>query len=526
MAWWLLLACPLWAQTFHVATDGSNTTGDGSVLDPWATIEHALGEVPDGSLILVAPGRYDGRIRLDDQFTAGVVVRSEVPYLAQLRHTQTVLTCFTGIGITIEGFDIAHAGPGAGPLVIQVQDLIGSPGGVDAVSRIVFRNNIIHDSYNNDLLKINNGAREVLVEGNLFYNQLGHDEHMDINGVVDVEVRGNIFFNDYAGSGRPNNNDTGSYIVVKNSGGLALNEQFYIHRNIFLNWEGSSGSNMILFGEDAQSFYEARDALVENNLLLGNSPNNMRAAFGVKGCREIRFRNNTVAGDLPALAFAMRLNREGANPANDEIAFHNQIWSDPGGSMGATFSNNNDDFSDTPPGDTLTFIFDHNLFWNGGNAVPEDPGELINPSDDVSAVIGDPDLPDQTGIVLPRWDDIAEGFISGNASIQEEFIRLAQYGQPGSLSAAIDAADPAESPELDLLGQVRGPAPDLGAIESNPCDLGPDLDGDLDVDSDDLQMMAQQWVIAAGLPLDQDGDGRVTVLDLLLLLAAFGDCET
>ena len=67
---------------------------------------------------------------------------------------------------------------------------------------VVFRNNIFHDSWNNDILKINNGARRVTVEGNVFYNQTGSDEHMDVNSVTDVVIQDNIFFNDFAGSGR------------------------------------------------------------------------------------------------------------------------------------------------------------------------------------------------------------------------------------------------------------------------------------------------------------------------------------
>lgn len=59
------------------------------------------------------------------------------------------------------------------------------------------------ESFNNDLLKVNNGATQITVEGNMFYNQGGSDEHMDINGVTDVVVQDNVFFNDYAGSGRP-----------------------------------------------------------------------------------------------------------------------------------------------------------------------------------------------------------------------------------------------------------------------------------------------------------------------------------
>ena len=211
-------------EVYYVATDGSDTTGDGSAADPWATITHALDSVPDGSTVLVRPGTYSGRVRLRGTFSQGVTVRSEVPYQAQLRNDATVVTCFYGQGITLEGFDIAHNGPGAGALVIQIQDLLGPPGGDDATSRITLRDNVIHDSYNNDLLKVNYGARDVLVEGNVFYNQTGSDEHIDANGVTDVVIQDNIFFNDFEGSGRTNGNNTSSFIVIKNSAGLPENE--------------------------------------------------------------------------------------------------------------------------------------------------------------------------------------------------------------------------------------------------------------------------------------------------------------
>ena len=183
------------------------------------TISHALLNVPDSSTIWVRPGVYNGQVQLRGQFAQGVFVVSEEPYQAVLRHTGTVVTCFYGQGITLEGFDIAHSGPGAGALVIQIQDLIGEPGVEPIVSRIVLQNNILHDSYNNDILKINNGAGQVLVQGNIFYNQTGSDEHIDVNSATDVTIQDNIFFNDFAGSGRTNSNDTSSYIVIKDSNG-------------------------------------------------------------------------------------------------------------------------------------------------------------------------------------------------------------------------------------------------------------------------------------------------------------------
>ena len=142
-------------QLYYVAINGNDVSGDGSQAKPWRTITRALDNVPDAATILVRPGLYDGRIRLRGNFDQGITVRSELPYQAKLRYNGTVETCYYGKGITLEGFDIAHRGPGSAALVIQIQDLLGEPGGDDYVSRITLRNNILHDSYNNDILKIN-----------------------------------------------------------------------------------------------------------------------------------------------------------------------------------------------------------------------------------------------------------------------------------------------------------------------------------------------------------------------------------
>jgi hypothetical protein len=457
---------------FYVATDGDDDQGDGSIGSPWATITHALDSVPDGSTVLVRPGDYYGRVRLRGTFLQGVTVRAEVPYQARLRHDETVVTCFYGQGIVLEGFDIAHSGPGAGALVIQIQDLIDEPGGDVFVSRITLRGNVLHDSYNNDILKINNGAGQITVEGNLFYNQTGHDEHIDVNSVTDVVIQDNVFFNDMEGSGRSNGNDTGSFIVIKDSnadddsnlGSAGIT----VRRNIFLNWQGSTGSYFVLVGEDGKPYFEARAVLVENNLMLGNAPNVMRAPFGVKGGRDVTFRNNTVVGDMPALAFAMRLNTEGDNPPNENILFYNNVWSDPTGTMGAEDSTRPHDFSDTPLGETTTFALDNNLYWNGARPIPKDDNELINYTDDATRVVANPMLPGQGVILLPRWDAAAATFADGSASIFEVFERLvALYGAAPEGSPLINAGSASQAPTEDILGNSRGvgTAPDIGAVE-------------------------------------------------------------
>lgn len=455
--------------TRYVATTGSDTTGDGTQGNPWATITYAVNNVVDNSLILVEPGTYNGRVSLNRDFTEGIVIRSATPYQAKLRHDSgAVVVCFYGRNIALEGFDIAHDPSNTGALVIQVQDLLGaSPGiglaGTDPVVEYIrFRNNIIHDSTNNDLLKINNACRRVWVENNMFFNQEGSDEHIDVNSVTEVYIRDNIFFNQF----EDDPGDTSSYIVIKDSNGdsddITGSSEITVQRNIFLNWQGSSGQGFLSCGEDGTAFYEARNILVENNLMIGNSGSLMRSAFTVRGGRDITFRNNTITGDLPSRSYAMRMIRTGSNPVNTNINYYNNIWSDPTGTMG-TEGFVNVDFLETPPADSANVTLSHNWFFNGGAALPLDPAQLVQTTDDANGFSGDPLLGSQAGLVVPHWDGTA--FADGSTTIRQAFVNLVNlYGTPLFFSAVINQADPANSPDHDILGNPRS-TPDRGAVE-------------------------------------------------------------
>jgi len=452
----------------YVATDGDDERGDGSSSAPWATVTHALDSVADGSTILVRPGEYLGRIRMRGTFDTGVVVRSEEPYRARFRNDGPVMTFYADgrgcQGIVVEGFDIAHSGPGASALVVHID-----AAGDGAVSRITLRNNILHDSFNNDIVKINNGISDIVVERNLFFNQTGSDEHIDLNSAQGVVIQDNIFLNAFAESGRPVVNDTSSYIVVKDSNGaddrFTGSRSIAVRRNVFLRWQGNEGAGFLLFGEDGQPFHEVQGAIVENNLFLGDSPVVMRAPFGVKGSRDIVFRHNTTVGNLPSHAFAFRFNVEGSNPRVEGIELVNNVWSDPTGTMGAVDAADDNDFSDVAPDEIGAVSISNNLYWNGGSAVPDDDGEAVNPSDDAAGIVGDPLLGDVSALVVPHWDGSA--FADGSTDVCGAFENLVvRYGSPAPGSAALDVADPTQAATDDILGRARSGAPDVGAVEA------------------------------------------------------------
>lgn len=461
------------SQVYTVAENGSDSVGDGSAISPWATITHALEKVPDGALILVLPGTYTGQVELHRSFKQGVTVRSAVPYQARMRNNGQVFALFFGEGLTLEGFDIAHSGPGADRYVIQIQDAEGDGSGG---KRITFRNNIIHDSYHDDLLKVNNGAQEITIQGNVFYNMggPGTESHIDINSVTNVMVEDNIFFNDFEGSNRPNLNDTGHYIVVKDSNGaddgIKGSQNITLRRNIFLNWEGGVGSAFIGIGDGKDiPFYQASHVMIENNLFLGNSPNKIHAALKITSGDAITFRNNTVVGDLPGNTFAFRLDLAESGLVNKDINFYNNIWSDPTGTMGANAPLAITSFSDTPNGTVGSYQIFNNLYWNGGQLIPINPNDQVNYTNDQNAVIGDPLIANMPQTIkLPRWNPADNKFQDGSATIRQAFESLVErYGVIAPGSPALDAAAAADAPQEDILDRPRpdGKALDIGAYE-------------------------------------------------------------
>ncbi|MFP3915884.1 MAG: choice-of-anchor Q domain-containing protein, partial [Actinomycetota bacterium] len=434
-----------------ISPDGDDGA-EGTRGDPWQTLQHAVEAVPgSGCVITAEPGTYEGA-EIERRFDAMTTIRSAQPYRSTLRGSSMILSIDGARNVTIEGFEITQSGPSSENVMINIED------GDDRESEhIVVRNNIIHDSFENDLLKIRSGARFVTVEGNVFYNQGANEQHMDINGVRDVVVQDNLFFNDFAASGREDPGDTKAFIVVKDSSATGPeigSRRITLRRNVFMNWQGGD-ETMLQIGNDGKDYHEAQDVDIESNLILANdSDTEAEAPLGVAGVADLTFANNTVVGTLDMGGFAARVETKGDNPPNEDIVLANNIYSNPDGTADDLGAGDEDD-------DSAELL--NNLYWNGGNGF--DPGEPLNTGEDPQGLIGDPLLPDSlSGVVVPLWEGSA--FASGSSTVREEFIRIVEtHAIPAGSSPVVDAADASPGPAFDILGRARGPEPDVGAYE-------------------------------------------------------------
>lgn len=450
---------------YWVAPWGSNAN-PGTAGQPWATLAHAAAAAADNSCtIWFEDGVYRGEQQIKRRFNTPTTFKAIHPYRAAFENNGPTLNVDGGRNLIFEGFEFRHSGPGAAELVIAIHSENGSVWAED----IVLRNNVIHDSYNNDLLKIYNGVRFTLVEGNVFYNQGANEQHMDVNGVTDVVIRGNIFFNDYAGSGRSIPGDAKNFIVIKDSGagddGVTGSHRVTVDGNVFFNWQGDRAF-FVKLGGDGQPFYEAENINLMNNLFIGNSSHPHAGILGVGGGRNVTFNNNTVVGDSPGIAYAMDVYMNGSNPRNENITFYNNIWADPTGTMGAVEPGDRGRFSKGERSEVQNLVLDGNLYWNGGQTLPG--GQLVAPdSDDAHRLVANPGLNSNQGsIVLPRLDQAAS--LGGGRTIRDEFVRLVeQYGAIPGNSPAVNSAVPSRAPGHDILGRARSGAPDMGAYEGS-----------------------------------------------------------
>lgn len=457
----LVWAFPVSAAEFYISPTGSDTTGTGSVEKPWKSISKAIQSVPDtGSTIIARDGLYVGTQSFSRHFRTSCTVRAEHPYQARFsspKDGNRVLYLSNASNIILDGLEFFGSGATAPDYLIQIS--------TDKAHDLILRNCIIHDSYKNDLIKINDHANRIVFTGCVFYNQAnrGGDEHFDINTVRNIIIEESLFFNDYPGSGRPDEHNAHSFIVIKNSGSTPnVTSGITLRKNIFTNWSGKADQAFVLLGEDGKDFFEASDVLIENNLFLHNGGPRIIGTFLFKGgLRRVTVRSNTISGRPNSRGFSVFgvvCQNIGKNPPMEDILFANNIFSDNSGSIKRLSSTYAERFLDGG------FRAVNNLYWNAGRDIGAEEKDLFQPENDPQAILGDPKLnsvPQEP--IVPRYDLKTDRFPSGTKTIREEFERLVRtYAEPGESSAASGRADSQFLPKDDILGRPRTGTPNVG----------------------------------------------------------------
>ncbi|MDR0834806.1 MAG: glycoside hydrolase family 5 protein [Candidatus Symbiothrix sp.] len=469
--------------TYYVAETGADAVGNGTATKPFKTIKYAIENTPvaGGHAIVVKSGTYTGGY-ITTKFESPVLVKAEVPYKAILKNSASHRAAYLdrAENIIISGFEIT--GNKSYPLgngstsayVFQI----------DMCKNIVLENNILHDSYNNDILKLNNRSQSCVVRGNIFYNQndYGGDEHIDANVLYDAIIEDNIFFNDYAASGRSCANKSQPFVLVKSSGLQSsgkpedASRNISIARNVFLNWWGATDQSFLLLGEDGQNFFEVSNVMVENNLFIHNETktaapkvNRMSGTWSIKGVKDITFRSNTVTGFIQhswdtknatsdGFGYALRVGHESQNLNNENITIVNNIFSDPTGNMGEISGGNSQYL--------VNGKIDNNLFFNTGNAIRDNAAHGFTISLDQHAIIADPEIEKNlSGVTTPVWSASTNKIGGQSTSIEEARLALvAKYATPQSAtSPLIGKADKTNLPERDITYNLR--SSDIGAYE-------------------------------------------------------------
>ncbi len=155
--------------TYYVDPTGSDTEGDGSAEKPWATLPGAAAALPDsGGAVIIADGVYGGTLDISRRFTGRAVFRAAHPYSVVLESDKYAIRLDGAAGIEFSGMEMRHLGPeNAAAFIVEIRNS----------SDIILRDNIIHDSYHDDLVNVTHSSRDILLMGNVFYNQDGAAGH-------------------------------------------------------------------------------------------------------------------------------------------------------------------------------------------------------------------------------------------------------------------------------------------------------------------------------------------------------------
>lgn len=159
-------------KIWYVSTTGSDTTGNGSVAAPFATIQHGVEVARDNDTVIVYPGTYVENVHIwgGAPPQPQVIIKSQAGPATTIidgNHLDSVITVEAGT-VTIEGFTIQNGG-GTG-LASAGYGIVVYP--YWATNMVVIRNNVIKNNHGKAGIGIR-GTSGSLIENNLIVSNAG-----------------------------------------------------------------------------------------------------------------------------------------------------------------------------------------------------------------------------------------------------------------------------------------------------------------------------------------------------------------
>ena len=447
---------PAYSQVniYHVAVDGSDPNGDGSISAPWKTLDHALNTVPDvpNLIIVLGVGTHLVEGRIEREFSSSVAVRANQDRRASLAVAAPLE--IAGSGITLSGLDIHPLDEGVDEAAVQ-PTLLRLTGSDLRLSSNLIRGSVEGARHVIDLIEIGAGAKDIVIEGNAVYDPGPAGHHIRIGDSQKLRISQNLIYSTWK-QGLPGPDPQslhGSSLRMDIDDAGLLARETVIEGNVFSHWAGQANAHFIEIGQRSSSANvgPSADLTIQSNLLLGSAERPpMDSALAIWAGTEIEIRANTVRGQIGEEVFGLRMGEGLRN-----LGIHNNIW--------APEHKRRQDIGLMSAGVRETSEIGNNLYWHSDYDLNTSKPEDL-PAQDPRAQIEDPKLLDVEGITAPLWDSERgqfEGAIKELRDLREHLIRAARTDIGG---AAIDRADGRFMPLFDITGRPRG-VPDIGALE-------------------------------------------------------------
>ncbi len=476
-----------YTRVLHVATSGSDSSGDGSEARPYASLNRALQLATPGTKVVIHEGTYTG-----------------YTYASNLQ------------GTAAEPILVTTA-PGEGPVIL---DRLASGNEVmhltDA-AYVIFENIVFRRSNSNGI-NIDDGGSYATPSHHIILRNItvedigtgGNNDGIKLSGVDNIYILGCLIRRIDRGSGID--------MVGCHDSVIAYNE---FH---------DMGSNSV------QTKGGSRNVLILGNLLVrgGSRGLNMGGSTGAAYFRpldapyeakDIRAIGNVFKDTTAPIAFVSLVDGVAANnvlymPSNWVVRILNEATHLQWPQNGRFFNNiiyfRRTDLASTPVNVgpyTLsnTFTFENNLWY--AIDTPGFSGYTNLPTPEINAIYQqDPQflsLGDPAGVQLS--DDFR---LRHNSPARSYGLPLAGLGAAGQLESDRDA-------------RLYLDSPTLGAYEIG---LDGDINGDRQVNVIDLLALAHSWTASQGDPnynfrADFDDSGQINVIDLLILAQTFGTSD-